>query len=104
MENTPPELHVDRHSPHAAICLKPYPGEIVCDIDRTGDSAESDARRLASSWNALRHVPLDVLENRPEAATRPFHVLASCMYALHEMEAGRTDLALAALKEAIKAA
>jgi len=108
MENTSPSpaetLHIDRLSDFAPICLKFLPGRVVCDISAQGQEAEEDAKRLAASWNALKDIPLKVLEGRPDAVTKSFHVLAACMYAVHELEAGRTDLALNALKEAINAA
>jgi hypothetical protein len=43
------EWHIDRQSPHSPICIKPYPGSIVCDIEGTDAEAEANARLIAAA-------------------------------------------------------
>lgn len=45
--------HIDRQSPHSPICIKPYPGRIVCDIQGTDEEAESNARLIAAAPDLL---------------------------------------------------
>lgn len=44
---------MDRHSPYAALCIKPYPGPIVCDIDGDDAEAEANARLIAAAPDLL---------------------------------------------------
>ena len=45
--------HVDRQSPYSAICIKPYPGRIVCDIAGTDQEAEANALLIAAAPELL---------------------------------------------------
>ncbi len=56
--NTRPTLtegpwFVDRQSPDSALCIKPYPGRIVCDVHGTDAEAEANARLLAAAPELL---------------------------------------------------
>ena len=44
---------VDRQSPYSALCIKPYPGRIVCDVHGTDPEAEANARLLAAAPELL---------------------------------------------------
>jgi len=44
---------VDRQSPYSALCIKPYPGRIVCDVQGTDGEAEANARLLAAAPELL---------------------------------------------------
>lgn len=44
---------VDRQSPYSALCIKPYPGRIVCDVHGTDAEAEANARLLAAAPELL---------------------------------------------------
>lgn len=44
---------VDRLSPYSALCIKPYPGRIVCDVHGTDVEAEANARLLAAAPDLL---------------------------------------------------
>jgi hypothetical protein len=44
---------VDRQSPYSALCIKPYPGPIVCDVHGTDAEAEANARLLAAAPDIL---------------------------------------------------
>lgn len=44
---------VDRRSPYSALCIKPYPGRIVCDVEGSDDEAEANARLLAAAPELL---------------------------------------------------
>lgn len=112
MTNTIPSLayghsenpDVYNNEPHWLIMAHPETsdGRAIADVEQgKTPEAEWNARRLVASWNALKDVPLEVIEKRPDAAQKPFHLLAACMYALHELEAGRTELAAATLREAV---
>jgi hypothetical protein len=45
--------HIDRQSPHSPICIKPFPGRIVCDIQGTDEEAEANARLIARAPRLL---------------------------------------------------
>jgi hypothetical protein len=49
---TPGRWHIDRQSPHSPICIKPYPGRIVCDIDGADGEAEANAAFIVRACNA----------------------------------------------------
>lgn len=51
--HSPGPWFVDRESPHSAICIKPYPGCIVCDVRGTDAEAEANARLLAAAPELL---------------------------------------------------
>lgn len=44
---------VDRQSPYSALCIKPYPGRIVCDVHGTVAEAEANAKLLAAAPELL---------------------------------------------------
>jgi len=44
---------VDRQSPYSALCIKPYPGRIVCDVQGNDDEAKANARLLAAAPELL---------------------------------------------------
>ena len=44
---------VDRQSPYSAICIKPHPGRIVCDVHGTDNEADANARLLAAAPELL---------------------------------------------------
>lgn len=50
---TPGSWFVDRQSPYSALCIKPYPGRIVCDVHGTDAEAEANARLLATAPELL---------------------------------------------------
>jgi hypothetical protein len=45
--------HIDRQSPYSEICIKPYPGKIVCDIDGTDEESEANARLISAAPEML---------------------------------------------------
>ena len=45
---------IDRQSPHSPICIKPYPGRIVCDIGGTDAESEANARLICAAPDLLR--------------------------------------------------
>ena len=47
--HTPGPWFVDRQSRYSALCIKPYPGRIVCDIDGTDVEAEANAMLIAAA-------------------------------------------------------
>jgi hypothetical protein len=49
---TPGRWHIDRQSPYSPMCIKPYPGRIVCDIDGTDGEAEANAAFIVRACNA----------------------------------------------------
>src|SRR3954467_15254806 len=51
--HTPGPWHIDRESPHSPICIKPYPGRIVCDIVGTDAEAEANSRLIATAPGLL---------------------------------------------------
>lgn len=57
--HTPGPWHIDLDSPYSAICIKPYPGEIVCDIEGADAQAEANARLIAAAPELLRTVRSD---------------------------------------------
>lgn len=60
-EHTPGPWHIDLQSPYSAICVKPYPGEIVCDIEGADAEAEANARLIAAAPELLQTVRSDRL-------------------------------------------
>lgn len=50
--HTPGPWHIDRQSPHSPMCIKPYPGRIVCEIDGTDAEAEANAAFIVRACNA----------------------------------------------------
>ncbi|HYH66194.1 MAG TPA: hypothetical protein VD866_15990 [Urbifossiella sp.] len=56
---------MSRYSP---ICIKPYPGRVVCDIDGTDTEAEANAALIAAAPDLLRAVRShrDAFESRIE--------------------------------------
>jgi hypothetical protein len=44
---------VDRQSPYSPLCIKPYPGAIVCDIHGANSEAHANARLIASAPELL---------------------------------------------------
>jgi len=51
--HTPGPWHIDRLSDYSPICIKPYPGRIVCDIDGTDPEAEANAALIAAAPELL---------------------------------------------------
>jgi len=51
--HTPGPWSVDRISPSCAICIKPYPGRIVCDIEGTDAESEANASLIATAPELL---------------------------------------------------
>lgn len=54
--HTPGPWHIDLQSPYSPVCIKPYPGEVVCDIEGTGPEAEANARLIAAAPDLLAAV------------------------------------------------
>jgi hypothetical protein len=46
---------VDRQSPYSAICIKPIPGKIVCDIEGADAEAEANASLIAAAPELLEY-------------------------------------------------
>ena len=41
--HTPAPWYVDYVSPYSRICIKPYPGPVICDLCPLGNEAEENA-------------------------------------------------------------
>ena len=48
-KHTPGPWFVDRESSYSALCIKPYPGRIVCDIEGTDAESEANALLIAAA-------------------------------------------------------
>lgn len=46
---TPGPWFVDRSSPRSPLCVKPYPGRVVCDIEGSDKEAEANAMLVAAA-------------------------------------------------------
>lgn len=57
--HTPGPWHIDRQSPHSPICIKPFPGRVICDIDGTDAEAEANARLIAAAPELLQTIRSD---------------------------------------------
>lgn len=51
--HTPGPWHIDRQSPYSSICIKPYPGRIVCDIEGSDQETEANARLISAAPELL---------------------------------------------------
>lgn len=65
---TPGPWFVDRQSPHSALCIKPYPGRIVCVIQGTDAEAEANALLIATAPELLES--LESLTEMAESVAR----------------------------------
>lgn len=63
--HTPGPWYIDRHSPYAPICIKPYPGRIICDIDGADAEAEANARLIVAAPE--QHRTLEAIRNDCQA-------------------------------------
>lgn len=62
--HAPGPWFVDRQSPYSALCIKPYPGRIVCDIQGTDAESEANARLIAAAPKMLERLKLAVKDAR----------------------------------------
>lgn len=46
--HTPGPWFIDRQSRYSTMCIKPYPGRVVCDIDGADGESEANARLIAA--------------------------------------------------------
>jgi hypothetical protein len=53
VEHTPGPWFVDRESPHAPLCIKPYPGRVVCDVEGADPESIANARLIAAAPELL---------------------------------------------------